>query len=145
MGRVKDLVFNYIGLPYIWAGNHPLVGFDCSGLVCEVLKSNGLLHHRSDLTAQGIYNYLNFNKWKSVDELNSEPQEGDIIFYGERVDKIRHCSVALDSKLMIEAGGGDMTTKTLEDAKIKGACVRIRSIKYRTDYLCCLRNMKSYV
>lgn len=95
----------------------------------------GLLHHRSDLTAQGIFNFLKYEKWGFIPIY----REGDIAFYGDCHRSIRHCSYVLDDKLMIESGGGKSSTLKKEDAILLSACVRIRPVQYRTDYLLCLR------
>ena len=131
---IDKIALQYLGVPYIWGGNSPLEGFDCSGFVCELLKAQGFLYHKSDLTAQGIYNYLNYRKWLPF----GGPQLGGVCFYGDQTNRVRHCSMALNETMMIEAGGGAKAIKTRLDAEEINACVRVRAIKYRKDYLKCL-------
>ena len=40
-GQVLDAVQKYLGLPYIWGGNDPSVGLDCSSFVQNVFKDLG--------------------------------------------------------------------------------------------------------
>lgn len=40
-GKVLDAVQKYIGLPYVWGGNDPAVGLDCSSFVQNVYKDLG--------------------------------------------------------------------------------------------------------
>ena len=37
----------YLGVPYVWAGNYPNTGFDCSGFVCYVYKNFGYSLYRT--------------------------------------------------------------------------------------------------
>lgn len=92
--------------------------------------SAGVVPHGDDGTAQGLFD--RFYKHKN----ESNPKFGDLAFFGKGVFDIRHVGICLNDKLMIEAGGGDSNTKTLELAIQNNACVRIRPIKYRKDFLC---------
>src|SRR4030042_825630 len=47
--------WGFLGLPYRWGGDDPIKGFDCSGLIVELLQGVGLLPHGTDLTASGLY------------------------------------------------------------------------------------------
>ncbi|WAP51667.1 C40 family peptidase [Arthrobacter sp. ATA002] len=40
-GKVLDAVQKYLGLPYVWGGNDPAVGLDCSSFVQNVYKDLG--------------------------------------------------------------------------------------------------------
>ena len=116
--NLSTILILYIGIPYVWGGNTPK-GFDCSGLVCEGLRSIGKLSKR-DYTAQGLYNLFckegNFSQIK----------DNTILFFGKNTGEISHIAVALNEKQMIEAGGeGRVETD-------KGY-VRIRAIGTRND------------
>lgn len=40
-GKVLDAVQKYLGLPYVWGGNDPAVGLDCSSFVQNLYKDLG--------------------------------------------------------------------------------------------------------
>lgn len=46
-------LWEYIGTWYSWGGDDP-EGFDCSGIVVEVLKGVGLMPRGSDMTADAL-------------------------------------------------------------------------------------------
>lgn len=119
---------SFVGKPYKWGGTGA-VGFDCSGLVIEILKSAGVLPNVYDNTAQGLFNYF-------TDDSNgvfcSVPRFGGIAFYGKSKNNISHVAFCIDSRV-IEAGGGGRRTITPEDADSQGALVRIRPYNYRKD------------
>ena len=120
------------GVHYRWAGNCPLSGLDCSGFVCEVFRSVGLMDNDEDLSAQGIY--LKFRK-----NGRSQLSEGSLLFFGKSRIKITHVAIAINEKIMIEAGGGDRATETIDDAQARNAYVRIRPINSRGDLVAVLK------
>lgn len=123
-----DYAIKHVGLPYRWGGDDPMAGFDCSGLVIELLQSVGVLPKWFDTTADGLRKH---NQVKPI----SEPKFGALVFYG-RKSKVTHVGFCLNDTVMIEAGGGGSKT-TSEDAAIKqNAFVRIRPIKSRSDLIC---------
>lgn len=121
-----DYLKNFIGLPYKWAGDDPMEGFDCSGLCIEMLKAVGLINDKMDMSAKGLQiHYKNF----SVDY----PLTGCLVFFGR--DKPTHVGVCLTDRLMIESGGGDRNVVNMNDASRKNAYIRIRPINRRKDIL----------
>lgn len=120
----------FVGLPYIWGGDDPVRGFDCSGLVQEVLSAFGA--HPSpgtDLTAQGLYNALiKGGEYKSS-------AVGALAFYGKDYSHITHVAMIMYSGIIIEAGGGGSATKTPDDAVVQNAYIRLRPLHRRKDFI----------
>ena len=52
---VCNQAWRYLGKPYIWGGDDPVGGFDCSGLVVELFKSVGKLPRQGDWTAHDLW------------------------------------------------------------------------------------------
>jgi len=118
------IAISMLNIPYIWGGNHPLEGFDCSGFVQYVLQSVGV-DPKFDQTAQDLYYRLLENGWEE------RKDRGSVLFFGESTKEITHTAIMIDKdySLMIESGGGNINTKTFEMAKKRGACVRIRPVR----------------
>jgi cell wall-associated NlpC family hydrolase len=111
----------FVGIPYKYGGNNPLEGFDCSGFVCESLRSIGEIS--GDYSAQGLFDFLKSKGYRSG------LSRGSVLFFGKSQHEITHVAIAISDTLMIEAGGGDRTTLTIEDAIKRNAFVRIRKIR----------------
>ncbi|WP_326569086.1 C40 family peptidase [Amycolatopsis rhabdoformis] len=89
-----DFAIDQIGLPYVWGGNgsgDPDPGFDCSGLTTAAYGSAGVKLMRTADT-----------QFHSVPHV-SEPQLGDLIFYGEPTTKIHHVGLYIGNQQMIDA------------------------------------------
>jgi len=124
---VTSIATKLQGLPYIWGGSSPRVGFDCSGFVIWLYQCVGLLPS-GDWTAHDLSRLF----------LRTDtPKAGDLAFYGQSDDEVSHVMMHLDSSdsTVIGASGGDHTTLTADDAARKGACVKIKAVRYRLDYL----------
>lgn len=111
----------FLGSPYLWGGDTPMAGFDCSGMVCEVLKSVGLLPPDEDLTADGLFKA--FAKYGI-----SEPVPAGLVFWGTGQKKT-HVEFLINKNQTIGASGGGAKCLTLEDAIGMDAFVKIRPIK----------------
>lgn len=115
-----------IGVPYKWGGDNPIEGFDCGGLVQEILRAAGEWPNGLDRSAQGIYDYL-------VDRATPDSSlPGTILFYGKSVREISHVAFQVSHYQIMEAGGGDSTTLLPKDAAAKNAFVRVRHISHRS-------------
>lgn len=121
-----DYAMSFIGLPYRWGGDDPMEGFDCSGFVIELLKSQGLFKDTEDATSQGLY-----EKYKSVSPISTN--FGTLVFFGKSVHNITHVGFCINAWLMIEAGGGGSNTTTIVKASEQNAYIKLRPIKRRSD------------
>jgi cell wall-associated NlpC family hydrolase len=119
---------SFLGVAYSWGGQSQ-ESVDCSGYVILVLQSEGRLPNKFDANSQGLYDYFKLN---GAQETNY-PSKGCLAFFGKDRSHISHVALCLSSLQLIEAAGGDRTTKTPEDAAKRGAHVRIRPINYRKD------------
>jgi len=104
-GVAVDWALAQVGTPYIWGGETPGVGFDCSGLVQAAYKVAGITLPR---VAQDQYDAT--AKVGFGDPL----QSGDLIFFGQGPAAITHVGIYL--------GNGQMV-----DAPYTGADVRVES------------------
>jgi cell wall-associated NlpC family hydrolase len=89
---VKD-VEAYLGTPYVWGGENPKVGFDCSGLVQWVYAKAGLSLPR---VAQDQYNAGPL----VASGVPLEP--GDVVFFGTP-RAITHDGIYIGNGMMVDA------------------------------------------
>lgn len=121
-----EVLKNQVDKPYKWGGNDPMEGFDCSGLVVEMLKSVGILGRNDDMTA-----HMLAQKFNDTDIL--EP--GNLVFYDWDGDgRIDHVEiiVAIDEAgelYTIGASGGGSNTNTEADARAQDAYIKIRPLQ----------------
>lgn len=114
-------VRSQVGRPYIWGGQDPKIGFDCSGLVIWAMNQAGLPirdHSSSQLAA--IY------EGNQVGIKTAYP--GCLVFYGNTEDSIKHVMTVVDvwpdgTFAMVGARGGDAYCTKAETAAKLGACV----------------------
>ena len=129
VNEVIDYAKRFIGIPYKYAGNNPLTGFDCSGFVCEIMKGFGLLLYHEDLDSKTLY--VRFNR--NGKDLERKSQTGCLLFFGREAASINHVAIGLGESHMIEAGGGGSNVVDVKIAARANAFVRIRPIN-RTVY-----------
>lgn len=80
----------YLGIPYLWGGEKPESGFDCSGLSLYVFRQHGVvLPH---------YSGWQFKMGDPVDRDKIEP--GDLLFFGK---PIHHLGIYMGGNYMIHA------------------------------------------
>lgn len=129
-----DYAMSFLLKPYKWGGDD-FSGIDCSGFVIELMQSCGQLPHKSDMTAQGLFNL--FEAGKAI--YSTASRFGSLVFYGESVTRITHVAFALDQYRILEAGGGGSKVNSVEDAIKYNAFVRMRPIDYRDDRVAILK------
>ena len=84
----------YIGVPYIWGGEYPTTGFDCSGFVQYVFAQNGITLPRVSVDQSIVGTSINFN--------NIEP--GDLIFFSmQNNGTVDHVGIYLGNDQFINA------------------------------------------
>ena len=117
------VAWKFIGTPYHWGGDDPS-GFDCSGLVIEILKSAGLLPRSGDWTADQLYKkYRHYTVKK--------PYEGCLAcYYNSDKSKIIHIEYMIDNVRTIGESGGGSSTQTTADAIKQNAYTKVRPINY---------------
>jgi len=120
--------WGFVGTYYSWGGNNPMGGFDCSGLISEILQAFGMIGRSERLTAQGIRD-------RFLDCKVDVPHKGCLVFYhaADNPDRIIHIEFCIDDTLAIGASGGGSATKTKEDAIKHGAFIKIRPMRTRTN------------
>lgn len=125
----QQFLLTYLHRPYIWGGDDPIRGLDCSGFAQEILAAIGL-DPAGDQTAQALYNHFD-----NLREIGAIPTAGSLSFYGRDYNSIIHIAVHISNGIVIEAGGGGSRTLTLQDSIAQNAFIRLRPVKYRKDYL----------
>jgi len=119
------------GAPYLWQGKGydvwtpnglktnglGLAAFDCSGLVTSALRDANGPDWRATHNAKSLWDVL-----AGCENANSF---GCLRFYGVSSGRPTHVALALGNDLVLEAGGGDQTTTSLEIARRQGARVRV--------------------
>lgn len=131
MKTLVDYANSFIGVPYIFGGEHPCYGYDCSGLVQHILQSVGV-DPAGDQTAQKLFEHF------SVVGRISVPRAGALTFYGKNTNAITHIGFMIDSHRMVEAGGGNASTTDTNRAIQQGAFVRQRPHDFRKDLVAIL-------
>ena len=108
-GIAVDWALAQVGTPYVWGGETPGVGFDCSGLVQAAYEAAGITLPR---TAQAQYDATT----KLAPDEPLEP--GDLVFFGGEPSNVEHVGIFVD----MEGGQAVMV-----DAPYTGADVRVES------------------
>lgn len=80
----------YLGIPYLWGGEKPDTGFDCSGLVLYVFRQHGVVVPH--------YSGWQFKMGTPVEKEELKP--GDLVFFGS---PIHHVGIYIGGRYMIHA------------------------------------------
>lgn len=112
-----------LGVKYVWGGNTPHSGLDCSGLLYYIQKKAG--SEVGDMSASG---YSKLGKKIPI----GEQKVGDFLFFGYPVT---HCAIFIGNGYMIESRGGRKNT-----ADNPGIGV-VKSLVSRRSDLSCIRRV----
>jgi cell wall-associated NlpC family hydrolase len=93
-GIAVDWALAQVGTPYVWGGETPGVGFDCSGLVQAAYEAAGITLPR---TAQAQYD-------ATIKLAPDDPLEpGDLVFFGGGPTNITHVGIYIGNGQMVDA------------------------------------------
>ena len=102
---------HYLGVRYLWGGNNPQAGFDCSGFVKFVYAQLGLtLAH---------YAATQYVTTPHIDP--SELQAGDLVFFEPRADGPGHVGIYIGEGQLIEAPHTGDVVKLAPLAELRAA------------------------
>lgn len=112
-----------VGTPYIWGGDDPMAGFDCSGLIVELLKSVGMISEIDDYTAEGL------RKKYLSNEVQKIGKPGQLVFRTNDEEVAFHVAIVIDDITIIHAAGAGLSCKNIQDAILKNAYVKPRNLR----------------
>jgi len=111
-GIALDWALAQVGTPYVWGGETPGVGFDCSGLTQAAYRVAGVALPR---TAQEQYDA------GSPIPANAPLQPGDLVFFGQGATDVTHVGIYAgvqgDQAVMVDAphGGAEVRVEPFPD------------------------------
>lgn len=111
----------HIGLPYVWGGEDPNRGFDCSGLIKYTFEEfNITLPHRADLQ-------FNYGEPVKKDAL----QPGDVVFFATGGYPIGHVGIYVGERRFIHAPrrGRPVSVDSIDGGYYSARFVGARRIK----------------
>lgn len=123
-----EIAKTMIGQPYIWGGDDPMTGYDCSGFVIEVLRSCGVLPNAQDFSAAGIYDYLTKTKKCATPKSGSQ---GCFVFWKNASSSIVHIEMCINEKMSIGASGGGSANTTIDVSKKTQGYVKVQDYTTR--------------
>lgn len=111
---IVNKAYQYLGVPYVWGGSTPS-GFDCSGFIQYVYKSQGINLPRVSRAQAAAGSYVSI--------ANAQP--GDILYFGQ--SSVTHVGIYIGNNKMIHASRPGVPIKIVDigwhvrNYRIKGA------------------------
>ena len=120
---ILEAARSYLNAPYVWGGRS-ITGIDCSGLVQNVFKVNGIKLHR-DASYQA--------KQGEILNLISEAEAGDLAFFDNDDGEITHVGIIANDGKIIHASGqvriDDVDHNGIYNQQLKKYTHKLRLIK----------------
>ncbi|MFC5911720.1 C40 family peptidase [Streptacidiphilus monticola] len=89
--RIIAMGARYRGVPFVWGGNHPRTGFDCSGFTKYVFAR---LHVRIPRTAAAQFRAAHHTR---------HPKPGDLFFVHDASGHVYHVGIYVNRHTWLEA------------------------------------------
>lgn len=111
---IVNKAYQYLGVPYVWGGTSPS-GFDCSGFIQYVYRSQGISLPRVSRAQAAVGSYVSI----------SNAQPGDILYFGQ--SSVTHVGIYIGNNKMIHAPRPGKTVEIIDiswhvrNYRIKGA------------------------
>jgi cell wall-associated NlpC family hydrolase len=126
-----QVALSNLGQPYVWGGDDPVAGFDCSGLVVEALKACGVLPRDGDWSAHTLLH----GAFQGRPRVRTLPalERGMLVFWPRDDGVIRHVEMVYTplhngAVITIGASGGGSKTTDREAAIRANAYVKLRPV-----------------
>jgi len=125
--KMIHIAEKWFGKPYIYSGNS-FIGVDCSGFVCAVLRSMGLVEQHEDLSVAMLWD-------KFQTQATLSPERGSLVFWFNNELKAVHIGICIDDKTSIQAARGNSALKVSEDTAIDEVILMANNINAMVDYV----------
>ena len=104
----------YLGVPYVWGGDTPETGFDCSGFVSFVVNNCGNGWDVGRQTAEGLRSCC-----RTVSAMEAKP--GDLVFFRGTYNTAgaSHVAIYAGDNLIIHAGNPVQYTRIEEGSYLQ--------------------------
>jgi len=118
-----------MNLPYIYGGQSPLVGLDCSGGMVVPLRSVGIISYKDDYNSNGLLKLF-------AGRVTRESLPGNLVFYGLSGVASHVGAVIETGRHFISFAGGNSSTTSWRKARRQDARCHIYPLGYRRDLIC---------
>lgn len=120
LNQLVETAATYLGVPYVWGGEHPSTGMDCSGFTQYVYKQHGI----------NIPHYSGYQAVTGVAVALADIKPGDLIAFG---DPVHHVGIYIgEGQFMHAPNSGDVVRIALLAERNDIATIRRFPLQART-------------